>query len=148
MSSASSPMWLGRYSSVLMILLCPAIYWALRSPYVLIQYVISEALICARETKCLSIRLSAVVSCINARVACFSLLSCRTGKTMCRFGSCPSAGDVSRSCNVSAYLFAWRATAGFCPCLLWWSVPLRWLCTGLYLRFVDVTLPLWSSPDV
>ena len=80
MSSASSPMWLGRYSSVLMILLCPAIYWALRSPYVLIQYVISEALICARETKCLSIRLSAVVSCINARVACFSLLSCRTGK--------------------------------------------------------------------
>ena len=73
-------MWLGRYSSVLMILLCPAIYWALRSPYVLIQYVISEALICARETKCLSIRLSAVVSCINARVACFSLLSCRTGK--------------------------------------------------------------------
>lgn len=66
-------------------------------------------------------------------------------KTMCRFGSCPSAGDVSRSCNVSAYLFAWRATAGFCPCLWWWSVPLRWLCTGLYLRFVDVTLPLWSS---
>ena len=83
MSSASSSMWLGRYSSVLMILLCPAIYWALRSPYVLIQYVISEALICARETKCLSIRLSAVVSCINARVACFSLLSCRTGKNMC-----------------------------------------------------------------
>ena len=142
MSSASSSMWLGRYSSR-----TDDTFYA--PPYIglyavrmsLSQYVISEAPYLCGGSKGPVYTFECCRKLINARVACFSLLSCRQ-ETMCCL-VLPVSRDVSRSCNVT-YLFAYATADSSVPDLCCGPVTLRAVALrrSKYLRFVDVTLPL------